>query len=71
MKIILGEENRRTLIKQGINGEELVSNDTFQVLDCDEYRSFWLTWDNQIYQVCLCLLHHDVITAFVLLKIIS
>ena len=50
-QIILGEENRRTVLKLGPTGEVLASNDTFEVLACDEYRAFWLTWDNQTYEV--------------------
>ena len=50
MQIILGEENRRTVLI--VNGTVQASNDTFEVLACDAYRAFWLTWDSQTYQVC-------------------
>ena len=52
---MLGEENRRTVLKNTTSGEELaVNEDTFEVLDCDEFRAFWLSWTNTyVYKVCI------------------
>ncbi len=50
-QVVLGRENRETVLLAAPGGNTLASADTFEVLACDEFRVYWLRWENQTYQV--------------------